>query len=479
MKHLNLLQRLSGAHVMVIGDVMLDRYWAGDTRRISPEAPVPVVHVRGSDDKPGGAANVALNLAALGVETTLLGLVGRDMAARQLRQVMDETGISATLLETDSAPTITKLRILSRNQQLMRLDTEEDFAHADTSPLVDAFNSALQRVDLVILSDYDKGTLDGLHQTLINACRQQGVPVLADPKGSDFEKYTGCTLITPNRQEFEQVVGHAETEAQLQVKATHLLTSLELDALLLTRSEDGMSLYQADEKPKHHPAHVREVFDVTGAGDTVIAVLAAALAAQVGLGTAVQWANTAAGVVVGRLGASCLSLEDLSDALHQQYEGDQYRQGVFSEQQLLRQVKKAKRAGERLVMTNGCFDLLHVGHIRYLQAARQLGDRLIVAVNSDASVSQLKGSSRPIVALEQRMEMLAALECVDWVVGFGEETPARLIAEVTPDTLVKGGDYQPEEIAGYEHVTQRGGEVKVLDFVPGCSTSEIVEKIKR
>lgn len=466
------------ARVLVVGDLMLDRYWAGATSRISPEAPVPVVKVNEMTSRAGGAGNVALNIAALGSQVTLDGIVGDDEPGRILRDTLAQAGVSCAFQARTDVPTITKLRVLSRHQQLLRMDFEESLAAYGAAELSERFAAALDQCDVVVVSDYAKGTLAAVHQ-LVALARQAGKQVLVDPKGSDFAKYHGATLLTPNMSEFEMVVGPCHSEEELIAKGESLREQLALEALLITRSEKGMTLLRAGHDPLHLTALAREVFDVTGAGDTVISVLAAALAAGADLADATGLANLAAGIVVGKLGAATVSVAELRDSVrrHQAARPGE-RNGVLEEQALLAEVAHARELGERIVMTNGCFDILHAGHVGYLEQARRLGDRLIVAVNDDASVRHLKGPTRPIVPLARRMAVLAALRSVDWVVSFSEDTPRRLICEICPDVLVKGGDYLPEQIAGHDCVRENGGEVVVLDFEPGCSTSEIVAKIR-
>lgn len=475
----NKLPDFSGARVLVVGDVMLDRYWHGPTSRISPEAPVPVVRVRDHEARPGGAANAALNAAALGVRTTLLGVVGRDEAARLLSEQLLASGIDAQFVETADCPTITKLRVISRNQQLIRLDFEEALSAVgafDADALQARFEAALPQADVVLLSDYGKGSLIGA-AAMVAAARAVGKPVIIDPKGNDWTDYRGASLLTPNLGEFEAVAGVTAGEEDLFGKAQTLCTALDLAALLVTRSEHGMSLIQPDTAPLTLPTEAREVFDVTGAGDTVIAVLAASVAAGESWSRAAYLANVAAGIVVGKLGTATASREELAAALAGKNQNEDG--AVVTRAELLARIAAARKQGERVVMTNGCFDLLHVGHLRYLEAARALGDRLVVAVNDDDSVRRLKGPTRPLNACDDRMRMLAGLKCVDWVLPFSEDTPADLIAAVLPDILVKGGDYRIEQIAGHEAVIAHGGEVRVLDFHAGYSTSSLIERARK
>lgn len=459
--------------VLVVGDVMLDRFWSGGANRVSPEAPVPVVKVNDNSCRAGGAGNVAVNIAALGGAVTLTGLCGEDESARLLRQAVEQAGVTWAVCPA-AAETIVKLRVLSRNQQLLRMDFESSLApYADD--MFSAFVKArLDGVSTVVFSDYAKGTLRDV-QTLIASCRELNKIVLVDPKGEDLSRYHGATLLTPNLSEFEAVVGYCETEQQLIERGSALRDELALDALLITRSERGMTLLERGQPPLTLPAKAREVFDVTGAGDTVISVLAAALGAGESLAAATALANAAAGLVVGKLGTASVSRDELNLALRNDTDSTLPHVGeVLEHSALMAHVAQARAAGEQIVMTNGCFDILHRGHIEYLARARALGDRLIVAVNSDASVRRLKGETRPLNTVDARMAVLSALRSVDWVVPFEEDTPAALIGEVLPDVLVKGGDYQPQDIAGADAVIANGGKVRVLDFLEGYSTSSII-----
>lgn len=470
-----LLPDFSPARVLVVGDLMLDRYWHGATSRISPEAPVPVVHVKHNEERAGGAGNVALNVAALGAQAMLLGFVGDDEAAGSLTGLLERAGVSCAAEKLPGFATISKLRVMSRHQQLIRLDFEDGFHSVDSSGMLQSFKQEAQRADAIVLSDYGKGTLNAVEQ-LIAIANDLQKPVLIDPKGTDFDKYRNATLMTPNLSEFEAVAGRCETQQQLVEKGMTLLQRINLQALLITRGEHGMTLLTRDAEPLHLPTHALEVFDVTGAGDTVISVLAAGLAASLSLPDATALANVGAGIVVGKMGTATVSRDEFSYALRRQRA---WHRGVILPEELLDALQNARMDGEKIVATNGCFDILHPGHVRYLQQAKTLGDRLIVLVNSDASVQRLKGPDRPVNRLEQRMEMLAALECVDWVVAFDDDTPSAMIAQILPDILVKGGDYSDiTAIAGHEHVLANGGEVKILPFVAGHSTTGIIETIR-
>ena len=466
--------KFNHAKVLVLGDVMLDRYWFGGTNRISPEAPVPVVKVQEIEERAGGAANVAMNIAALNVPVALHGIIGQDDAGRALDTLLNNHHIQNHCVAVSTHPTITKLRILSRHQQLLRLDFEEGFHNVDSTDLLAKLSQEITAYGALILSDYGKGTLESVQQ-MIQIARQANVPVLIDPKGTDLERYRGATLLTPNMSEFEAVVGHCQSEDEIVEKGLKMIADFDLSALLVTRSEKGMTLIRPNQTPFHLPTQAKEVYDVTGAGDTVISVLATAIADGRPYEEACYLANAAAGVVVGKLGTSTITPTELENTIHHREETGF---GVMDETTLKAIIVEAKARGEKIVMTNGCFDILHPGHVSYLENARKLGDRLIVAVNTDESVKRLKGESRPINDLNARMAVLAGLASVDWVVPFAEDTPQRLIGEILPDLLVKGGDYKPEEIAGSEEVWANGGEVKVLNFENGCSTTNVIKKIQ-
>jgi D-beta-D-heptose 7-phosphate kinase/D-beta-D-heptose 1-phosphate adenosyltransferase len=465
----------SAVKVLVVGDVMLDQYWFGPTSRISPEAPVPVVKVSQSQVRAGGAANVAVNLASLGVRTTVVGMVGRDPGSATLRRLLGDRNIVTEFIESPSCPTVTKLRVLSRNQQLIRLDTEETFPAPQAAPVAAVAERLAGDAQACVLSDYGKGTLTDV-QAIIGACRRQGVLTLVDPKGAEFARYRGASLITPNLAEFEAVVGRVADDTALVAQGRMLRQQLELTALVVTLSARGMVVIGATGEPVFLPARTREVFDVTGAGDTVIAALAAGLAAGMSITDAAALANLAAGLVVRKIGSASVTPTELRQALHEHGQGGR---AVLRREDARRVADEARLRGERIVMTNGCFDILHAGHVAYLEEAKTRGDRLLVAVNDDDSVRRLKGTGRPINHLDDRMAVLAGLAAVDWVVPFSEDTPERLVGEVLPDVLVKGGDYRPEDIAGARLVLDHGGTVEVLSFREGRSTSRILEAIRR
>ncbi len=462
------------AKVLVVGDVMLDSYYSGQATRISPEAPVPVVRVQNKESRPGGAANVALNIASLGGKCTIVGYVGIDQEGGELTTQLMKRNVTCRFVQVPDYPTITKLRVLSRHQQLIRLDFEQNFNDIDPKDLISMVSDCIDDCDVVILSDYGKGALRHA-QEIIKLAKSKGKTVLVDPKGTDFERYSDADVITPNMAEFEAVVGQVCDEESLKNKAYQLMDKFGVHNLLVTRSEKGMSLFCQNKTEMHLPTNAREVYDVTGAGDTVIAVLAATLSTGANLQESCYMSNVAAGIVVGKLGTSTVSSKELAKAIGCESPS---KSGIVTEDELLELISQAHLHGEKVVMTNGCFDIIHSGHCQYLNQAKELGDRLIVAVNTDESVSKLKGPTRPVNLLQNRMDVLAALGSVDWVVPFSEETPQRLIAKLLPDILVKGGDYKIEEIAGAKDVMKNGGEVKVLSFKEGCSTTNLINKIK-
>ena len=463
------------ARVLVVGDLMLDRYWHGGTSRISPEAPVPVVHVNQNDERAGGACNVALNIATLGAQCTVMGLCGDDEAATTLESLLEKVGVKSHFVRMPENATVTKLRVMSRHQQLMRLDFEDGFIGQDLSRLEKEFEAQLQHHNIVVCSDYGKGSLRDVKR-LIELCNEKNIPVLVDPKGDDFEKYAGASLITPNLAEFEAVAGLCESEDDLVSKANTLSEKFDFEALLVTRSEHGMSLMQRGYDPVHIPTQAKEVFDVTGAGDTVISTLAASLGAGLSLERAMVLSNLAAGVVVAKSGTASVSLTELENAIELNSSNTEH--GILQESELYAVLDRCRARGETIVMTNGCFDILHAGHVTYLEQASELGDRLLVAVNVDETVRRLKGEDRPVNKVENRMRMLAALRCVDWVVAFSEDEPTRLICEVLPDILVKGGDNEVDKIPGGNCVREAGGQVMVLIYVDGISTTKIIDSIK-
>lgn len=460
----------SKTKIVIVGDVMIDRYLEGQVKRVSPEAPVPVLRVHGSREVPGGAANVALNIAKLGGNVTIIAYVGDDADAAQMQTMLDAEGVTCRFITAESARTIVKLRALSMHQQMLRLDFEDSFVDEAHDALLEILRDEIRSANLLVLSDYAKGTLAEVEKMILIA-RDAGVPCVVDPKGSDFHRYRGAHIITPNEVEFRQAARHLsdEDDFKLEARGREFCAEIGVDNLLITRGERGMMLVSTDAPVRVISSEAKEVFDVTGAGDTVISVVSLALASGIDLYDAIVLANRAAGIVVGRSGTSTITREDLL--------GDG-EVGV----DVLGQVRLAQQAGERIVMTNGCFDVLHAGHIKYLEEARKLGDRLIVALNTDSSVSRLKGPSRPVNSFEHRRMVLLALRSVDWVIGFGDDegddrdTPLAIIKKVAPDVLVKGADYTVSTIVGANEVLAAGGEVRTIELISGLSTTEILRR---
>lgn len=468
-----ILPDLSKASVLVIGDVMLDRYWFGNTGRISPEAPVPIVNIRNVDDRPGGAGNVALNIASLGGQVTLLGITGNDEAAKTLDHQLAAASVSHDLCMLDPISTIIKLRVISRHQQLIRLDFEEKLVATNKDLLIERFKKHLPKANLVILSDYSKGTLSD-PQTFIQLARKANVAVLVDPKSTDFNIYRQANIVTPNFKEFEAVVGSCRSEKDIHDKGRALLEKYQIDSLLVTRGEDGMTLIEKHDT-SHLPAYAREVFDVTGAGDTVIGMLGTAVAAGIDLVQATALANLAASLVVNKLGAATVSAPELQVALTGK---TSFATGIVNDEQLVRAVKEARAQGKKIVFTNGCFDIIHAGHVTSLQLAKELGDYLIVAVNTDESIRKLKGPNRPINNLDHRMTVLAGLDVVDWVVPFADDTPERLLRLLQPDFLAKGSDYTIDQVVGADIVRSYGGEVRIMTHNIKTSSSSIFNQLQ-
>jgi D-beta-D-heptose 7-phosphate kinase/D-beta-D-heptose 1-phosphate adenosyltransferase len=476
--------------ILVVGDIICDHYVWGDVERVSPEAPVQVLRWEREADRPGGAANVAMNLAALGCTVHLAGIVGKDAAGQWLLRALGAAGVNTRgVIETADRPTTSKTRVIAQGQHLLRIDREvrHPITKADERRLVSAIARVGRRACAVICSDYAKGVLT---KAVLAACtagprRRRARLVLVDPKGRDFGKYRGADLLTPNEKELMQADLPSELPQGQQDSVAHraelMVKALGLRAILVTRGPHGMDLFEAERSRRrvrhtHIPVLQRhEVFDVTGAGDTVAAAIGLAAAAGLPLADAARLANAAAGIVVGTVGTTVADAETLAHVIDG--EASQARAKVLSKAALVARVADARARGARIVVTNGCFDLLHVGHLHLLQRARALGDLLVVAINADRSVRRLKGPNRPVIPAAQRAEMLAALAFVDYVVVFPEPTPLRLIQAVRPDVLVKGGDYTPDQIVGRQVVERRGGQVVVVPQLPGLSTSKLVDTI--
>ena len=474
------LSSLAGVRVLVVGDVMLDYYHWCDVTRISPEAPVPVVRVKEKTSVLGGAANVAANLAGVGCKAALLGTRGDDESGRILSNHLRQFGIEDNLLTEQDKPTTTKTRVLAQGQQLIRLDEEKTGALSGPAAgqLFSRYKTMLPANQAVILSDYGKGVLSGeLCQEMILFARAKNIPVLVDPKGKYWGRYQNATCITPNEVELGSVMHDSVSGGQdLLQGARRVHDDFNLDYLLVTRGAKGMILVGHEAEPHVIAARPKEVFDVSGAGDTVIAVLAAGVAAGLTWLNAARVANAAAGVVVGKVGTHAIRMDELNAALRLDEIGAFHK--IFSFDDAKIQVDSWRVLGERIVFTNGCFDLLHVGHIKLLHAAARQGSKLVVGLNSDASVGRLKGNGRPILNQQDRASILAALECVDMVVIFNEDTPLNLIGVLRPDVLVKGADYTRENVVGHQLVEGWGGEVVLVPLADGSSTTNIVRMIR-
>jgi D-beta-D-heptose 7-phosphate kinase / D-beta-D-heptose 1-phosphate adenosyltransferase len=476
----SLFERAATVRALVIGDLMLDEYLWGKTDRISPEAPVQVVEVAREDLRLGGAGNVVNNLVALGCSVSVCSVVGADENAVLLRRAFESKGVDLEgLFEDHDRKTSKKTRVIAANQQIVRIDreTKSPIAPDSEREMIRYLSACSGSFDVIIVSDYLKGVLTP--EVLSAVCRigrSLGIPVVVDPKGSDYSKYRGATLLTPNRKEAEIASGVAIVDLDsLERAADGLLGSLGLDALLITRSEAGMSLFPADGASVHIPTVAREVFDVTGAGDTVISVLSVGLACGLSLSDAAWVANVAAGIAVGKLGTSTVSPREIvAEIGHGLKDSDSKIKNLDV---LAHIIAQERSRGKQVVFTNGCFDLLHVGHVKYLQKARGLGDLLVVGLNSDSSVKRLKGERRPLIEEAERAHILAALDCIDYVVLFEEDTPLRVITALAPDILVKGGDYSLDGVVGREVVEAGGGRVELVQFVDGRSTSKIIDKI--
>jgi D-beta-D-heptose 7-phosphate kinase/D-beta-D-heptose 1-phosphate adenosyltransferase len=460
------------ARIWVLGDVMLDRYIIGTVERVSPEAPVPVLLLNERQQRVGGAANVAHNLAALGAEVALGGSIGNDEAGAELRALVEATGVRAEGLVRRDVPTTTKLRALAGAQQLLRVDDERrvPLESADRNAVIAGCANAVPDPAVVLISDYDKGVVS---QELIAAVRRTtSAPIFVDPKGRDYSRYVGSALITPNEREAQLASGiDIVDDETLRAAAARLRQVVGGGDVVVTRGAHGMTALVDGDRFLHAPARARRTFDVTGAGDTAIAALALCRAHDLPWDDALHVANVAAGVAVGKVGAVAVYAEELLAALSH----EDFNVKLIDRRGLAELRRTVSAVGQRLVFTNGCFDLLHVGHLRLLQTARAMGDLLLVAVNSDASVRRLKGETRPVVNERDRASMLAALESVDFVTIFDEDTPLEAILACRPDVLVKGGDYNTETIVGAREVASWGGAVRTVPLVPGRSTTAIVE----
>lgn len=459
--------------VLVVGDFMVDRYWFGDAVRVSQEAPVPVVDVADVEDRPGGAANVALNIVTMGAQCVFVAAVGRDKPAQGVRERLVAAGVECDFVEVPDWQTTLKIRVVSQRQQLLRADIETPLPEGLGGEVLAKVEAQLKNVDAVIVEDYDKGVI-AAPETLVARAKAAGAVVLVDPKHKPFSRYAGADVIKPNRREFERAAGAWRGEAELAAKGEAILAQARAGALVVTQGSDGLSVVRRGGGASHVGGHDVQVYDRTGAGDTVAAALGVGLGLKWDLMPAARMANAAAGLVCAKSGTASVTATEINRVIAGA-EGTRGR--VLTQPQLLAAVAAARERGERIVFTNGCFDIVHPGHVGYLEEAQRLGDRLVVAVNDDASTARVKGAGRPVNPLQYRMDVLAHLGWVDWVVAFAEDTPEALLTAVRPDVLVKGGDYQEQDIVGADLVRAQGGAVRALSWFEGCSTSSIIQRI--
>jgi len=463
--------------ILVVGDLMIDKYLWGECSRISPEAPVQVIDVSSESEVLGGAGNVLNNLTSLGVETAILSVIGDCDISKNLKSLLASAKVNETHLITKSDRVSSKkTRIIASHQQVVRYDieTSKNIDKESELELITIFKSIVSGYDLIILSDYGKGVLtEKVTTAIIKESAKHGIKVIADPKGDDYSKYFGAYLLTPNKKEASIATGvKIQDKISLLNALKQLKSDCNLSFSLITLSDEGIAYL--DKNLKIHPTVAREVFDVTGAGDTVIASLGYAIAANLNIDEAVQFANLAAGVVVGKIGSATVTIDEIIEYQHSIHQSG-CEENILSLDSLLSEINKHRNNSKRIVFTNGCFDILHVGHVQYLHQAKKLGDILIVAINSDNSVKLNKGPSRPINSFEDRACIIASLESVDYVIKFEEETPINLIKKITPDFLVKGGDYKNKQVAGQDFAK----ELVLIDFVSGKSTTNIIKQIKK
>ncbi|MBF0274179.1 MAG: D-glycero-beta-D-manno-heptose-7-phosphate kinase [Nitrospinae bacterium] len=470
----------SSPRILVVGDMILDDYIWGTVSRISPEAPVQVVEQQRNNFALGGAANVANNLSTLNCKVEMLGVIGDDDNGKKLLKLLRKAGISTKpVIVVPGRPTTIKTRVIAHNQQILRIDKEDktsiDKEHE--ALILKKFDGIIKDIDGIIISDYLKGVVTKKVATkIIKQAKKHNKIVIADPKGKDLSKLKGSTIITPNLKEIKEAAPiKISSEQEIERAIQYIFGLLDLDYILLTRSEKGMTLYKKDGGSLNIPTTAREVYDVTGAGDTVISVLMMGLVTGLEIEDSCKLANRAAGIAVGKIGASSITLDEIIDELKENINHSGKK--VVSWESITRIASFLKNHKKKIVFTNGCFDLLHYGHIKYLQDAKALGDVLIVGLNSDSSVQRLKGKKRPLINEKERAKLLAAMDCIDYVVIFSEDTPLEIIKTVGPDILVKGGDYTPDEVVGKEQVEKYGGKVKIIPLVKNLSTSTIVDKI--
>jgi D-beta-D-heptose 7-phosphate kinase / D-beta-D-heptose 1-phosphate adenosyltransferase len=470
---MNVLDNFLNVKILVVGDIIYDKYWFGDINKISPEAPIPILNFQREEMRLGGAANVAANIVALGGNAMLIGCVGDDSQGKKVEKELNQVGITNKLIFLKNQITIIKQRIISQRQHIVRIDFDNGYKDVSDTNFFQLISENINNYDLIILSDYGKGTLSSIKK-IISLAKSMGKKIIIDPKGNDFSKYENASILTPNFSEFINIVGFCNSEEEIISKAKTLCNKLKLGYLLLTRGAKGMTLISNNETPLHLDAFTRDVFDVTGAGDTVLATLASCISSGFAIKEALYFSNKAASLVVSKFGTSTIFLEDLKKVFANKYI---YRNKLLRRNDLKKEIKLLKKSGKTIIMTNGCFDILHMGHIRYLKEAKELGDILIVALNSDISIKNIKGIKRPINNEIPRLEVLAALEFVDIITLFNENTPIEVIKVIKPNILVKAGDYKLNEIVGSDIVKKYNGQIKLLTYYEGYSTSNAIQKI--
>ncbi len=478
----NILNKFGKKKVLVIGDLMLDRYLWGHVERISPEAPVPVLNVREENESPGGAANVALNLRSLGASVELIGLTGKDDTGEALIEALKRNKIKTTRIHRDSGvQTTSKTRLIAGNTQIARIDKEECFA----SPKIEAMLTKKIKTsintfhpDAILVSDYNKGVVtESLLKAVIKLAKKLGIFIMVDPKGDDFSKYKGVNVLTPNQKEAETASGITITDNRtLHKAATIILKDTAADCVLITRGKDGISYLARNSALATEPSHTIDVFDVTGAGDTVVSAFVLSYLATNSYPKSVRIANAAGGIVVSRIGASSVTQQDILIQLAENTGKSTSK--ILTKEALTKKLSAERANGKKIIFTNGCFDLFHTGHLTLLRKARALGEILVLGINSDSSVKRIKGKGRPFISEHDRANLLTALDCVDFLTVFEEDTPLELIHSLKPHVIVKGGDYKSSDVIGKEFVETYGGEVHIIPLVDGISTTELARKIK-
>ena len=477
---MNTALNFTDCRLIVLGDIILDRYIDGGISRISPEAPVPVLKKENHFSRLGGAGNVAANLTGIGCKCSLISASGKDTLRHELQSLLKQAGVEFHLYEDKTRSTVSKTRILSGQHHLLRIDDEytHDLDHQGEQKVLTAFFERLPDARAVIISDYGKGICSPpVCRAVIRMCRERKTPVFIDPKGKEWLKYRGATCITPNRREFSAMAsGPADSTEARAGQAQALCTGLELEKLLITLGVNGMQLVDSSGESETVQARTRPVFDVSGAGDTAISVLAACRAAGLDWRSAMETANRAAGIVVGKVGTQPVFLHEIEEEIRNEQEGHLLK--IQPLEQALEKIALWRQEGNSVVFTNGCFDLLHPGHVHLLHRAATLGNKLVVGLNSDASVRRLKGAGRPVLDQGDRSMLLASLQDVDMVVIFEEDTPLNLIAKIQPDILVKGGDYEKEAVVGADLVESMGGSIMLVELKAGIGTTDIIRRIK-